>query len=635
MSNREKSDDIAGAEFAGVESVGVESAGSEWGGVGGRPTLRPSLDLQFALDKTLTARKGPTPVFVRGSGATFVDSDKLVKYAPENLMLQSENLSTSWSGVGRTISSDFAIAPNGTMTADKLVESATSGLHGTFQVPTTIAGMSYTGSFYVKAAGRNFAVIYTGASPANGRYISIPPDGTGTVLGLYNATPSSVTMQYVGDGWYRVSIAILSTGAGTSLEVYAAISGTNNSYTGDGTSGILVWGAQLERSSTARTYNPTTTAAFYGPRFDHDSVTGVCKGLLMEEQRTNAAWYSGAIVQNTGWTGGATSTVGGTGPDGSPSYQISEVVTSNIQSIANTGGAAALQGTSVVSGTTYTGSIFVKKVAGSIDWVQVTFGGSGFGATQYANFDIGSGTVGNFTGLASGTSPRIENYGNGWYRVSISVTASATVPSNNIILAFTQNTNVSVRLPPYAGNTSNSFLAAMCQFETGAFPTSYIPTVAASAIRSADTCSITGSAFSGFYNAAGGTVTTSQIVNTTSGTTSPEACRITGTGGQLQFGTTNATTEALRFYSINGANLKKLATGTRTSGVPFKTAVAFGNNDLAACLDGGTVLTDTTSHTIIIGTSMIIGQTPANIQIAYIRYYKKRLPNAKLQALTV
>ena len=491
-----------------------------------------SLDLPFAVTKSLTARIGPTPTFTRGSAGTYVGSDGLI--------------------------------------------------HG---IDTSTSSAAF---------------------------------GTGSKTFTLAATADQDQLWRAGD------VVEISNAAG------ALMVGTVTSYTAS--TQVLV--CNITSSGTTGTF-ASWRIRYRGPRFDHDPVTGVCKGLLMEEQRTNAAWYSGAIVQNTGWTGGATSTVAGTGPDGSPSYQISEVVTSNIQSIANTGGAAALQGTSVVSGTNYTGSIFVKKVAGSIDWVQVTFGGSGFGATQYANFDIGSGTVGNFTGLASGTSPRIENYGNGWYRLSISVTASATVPSNNIILAFTQNTNVSVRLPPYAGNTSNSFLAAMCQFETGAFPTSYIPTVAASAIRSADTCSITGSAFSGFYNATGGTVTTSQIVNTTSGTTSPEACRITGTGGQLQFGTTNATTEALRFYSINGANLKKLATGTRTSGVPFKTAVAFGNNDLAACLDGGTVLTDTTSHTIIIGTSMIIGQTPASIQIAYIRYYKKRLPNAKLQAITV
>jgi len=244
-----------------------------------------ALDLQFAADKTITARKGPTPVFTRASSGRFVGSNGLIQSAGTNVArfdhdpvslackgllieesrtnvcLQSENLATSWSGIGRTISSDFATAPDGLTTADKLVENTSGGLHGIFQSPTTVSGSTYIGSMYVKAAGRNFATIYTGATPANGRFISIPADGTGTVLGLYNANPSTVTLQYVGNGWYRVTILIVSSGSGTSLEIYSAISGTNSSYTGDGSSGILVWGAQVELGSFPTSYIPTTTAS--------------------------------------------------------------------------------------------------------------------------------------------------------------------------------------------------------------------------------------------------------------------------------------------------------------------------------------------------------------------------------------
>lgn len=53
--------------------------------------------------------------------------------------------------------------------------------------------------------------------------------------------------------------------------------------------------AQLERSSTARQYIPTTTSVVYGPRFDHDPVTLECKGLLIEEQRENILLNSDAL----------------------------------------------------------------------------------------------------------------------------------------------------------------------------------------------------------------------------------------------------------------------------------------------------------------------------------------------------
>lgn len=43
-----------------------------------------ALDLQFAVDRTLTARKGPTPTFTRASSATFIGSNGLIQSAAIN-----------------------------------------------------------------------------------------------------------------------------------------------------------------------------------------------------------------------------------------------------------------------------------------------------------------------------------------------------------------------------------------------------------------------------------------------------------------------------------------------------------------------------------------------------------------------
>ena len=379
------------------------------------------------------------------------------------------------------------------------------------------------------------------------------------------------------------------------------------------------------------------SAAINAARFDHDPVTLACKGLLIEESRTNNSLYSGAIVNNTGWSGGLTSSVSGTGPDGNSSYQLSETGIIALQSIANTGGTSGLQATSVVTGTTYTGSIFVKKVAGSVDWIQITFGGSGFGTVPYANFNIGNGTVGNSAGLASGTSPRIENYGNGWYRLSISVTASATIATNNVILAFIQNTNGTARIPSYLGSTSNSVLASLCQFETGSFPTSYIPTTTASLARSADTCSITGGAFSGFYNATEGTSFIRVIKNTNTG--NPRPLTITnGTSGNRVETTRGSSVDQIDYYA-GGSFLHTLSLGSVAVGDSYKIAHAMAANNFAASRDGLTPATNN-SGIMLAADRMIIGANFAgssglmNGTIFAIRYYKKRLPNAKLQALT-
>ncbi len=390
------------------------------------------------------------------------------------------------------------------------------------------------------------------------------------------------------------------------------------------------------------------SAATNLPRFDHTSA-GVCRGLLIEESRTNLATYSGALVVNTGWASGeTTSTTSGTGPDGNTSYQVSETSATSIHTIANTGGVFGVGATSITSGTVYTGSIFIKKETGSVDWVQLTFGSVGFGTAQYANFNIGNGTVGNSAGLASGTSPRIENYGNGWYRCSISVAATATtLLSLNIVLAFINNTNGTTRVPSYAGSTSNQVLASLCQFEAGSFPTSYIPTTTGSVVRSADVCSITGANFTSFYNQSEGSVLSNcifqgpsvspqnQFVYDFNDTTVANRFRLlreNSGGGSSFLNTSNNISDV----TINGSGANGFTTGVAT-----KVAVGVKLNDFILYKDNALVGSDTSANMPIALTALNIGGPRSGVSgnhlngtIAAIRYYKKRLPNAKLVALT-
>ena len=381
-------------------------------------------------------------------------------------------------------------------------------------------------------------------------------------------------------------------------------------------------------------------------RFDHDPVTLASKGLLIEESRTNQSLYSGAIVQSFGWAGNATSSVSGTGPDGNSSYQISESTINNLQSIANTGGSSTVQVTPVVNGTTYTGSIFVKKVAGSIDWMQLTFGGAGFGTTLYANFNIGTGTVGNSAGLASGTVPRIEAYGDGWYRISIVATATATIATNNIIVGFIQNTNGTTRLPSYSGSTSNRFLASLGQFEAGSFATSYIPTTTASVVRSADVCSISGAGFTGMWNAIEGSLFTSAIFN------APVAYGVSQFITDINDGTS---TNRLRFFrtTVNGrpefANTSSNSLNVQITGStalqPFvaqKYSAGFKSDDYAFYVNNSQIGIDNLGAMMVSPTTMVIGDSSAGVSRAFvngtissIRYYRKRLDNSKLASLTV
>jgi hypothetical protein len=385
------------------------------------------------------------------------------------------------------------------------------------------------------------------------------------------------------------------------------------------------------------------SAAVNAPRFDHDPVTLACKGLLIEESRTNVALYSGALVNGTGWSSGLTSVVDGLGPDGNVAYELSETLVSGGQTLGNFGTTGTTAGTSVVSGTTYTGSVFLKKVSGSVNWVQITFGSVGFGIAQYANINLLTGTIGN----SSGGTARIEAHANGWYRVSWTAAATTTTTASiNIIVVGNQNTNGTTRVPVYIGSTSNKFLAAMAQFETGAFATSYIPTTTTSVIRSADVCSITGSAFTGFYNPVEGSLSASVIFNAPAANAISQAIidindttqanrlrltRINTTGVPALNNTSNSTTNV----SIVGAvALQSLTTQKYSSG--------FKLDDYVFCVNNTQIGTDNLGAMPISVTTFTIGDASAafsprlylNGTISAIRYFRKRLPNEKLQALT-
>ena len=383
-------------------------------------------------------------------------------------------------------------------------------------------------------------------------------------------------------------------------------------------------------------------------RFDHDPVTLVSRGLLIEESRTNIALQSGAIVIGTGWGGTeTTSIIDGVGPDGNNAYQISETTASNFHTCSNLGGTGSTPSTSITSGTTYAGSIFLKKVAGSIDWIQLSFGSLAFGTGQYANFNISNGTVGNFAGLASGTSPRIESYGNGWYRCSIAVTATTTITTVNLITAFTNNNNATTRLPSYAGSTSNQVLATMCQFEAGSFATSYIPTTTASVVRSADVCSISGAGFTGMWNALEGSLFTSAIFNAPvvygvsqaivdiNDTTNFNRLRLTRANGSGFAAFNNTSNLTLNASIIASTATQPFVIQKWSAGFKLDDFVFYTNNSQIGSDNSGAMIVSPTTFTIGDASAGFSPRLYLNGTISSIRYYRKRLDNSKLASLTV
>jgi len=220
-------------------------------------------------------------------------------------------------------------------------------------------------------------------------------------------------------------------------------------------------------------------------------------------------------------------------------------------------------------------------------------------------------------------------YGTG--TVVLSGVAIATVTGTGVY-----PTRTTLTFTPTAGSLILTVTGSVtqAQLETGAFVTSYIPTTSGSAIRSADVCSITGSAFSGFYNNSAGTIVGDLVVSDPT-QISPQLFRAYLNGdNRIQLGVTNTVGAAIRpFITSGGTTTYSSTQGTTISGSPRKVALSYAVNDAISCLNGtlGTRDGDVTPPTNVIVADIGFG---LNGTISRIQYFKKRLSDFKLQSLT-
>ena len=337
----------------------------------------------------------------------------MLEYAPHNLLLQSQTFdNASWLKSNSSITANAIAAPDGTVTADKLVEAATTSVHSATQAVTFAANFIYTASVYAKAGERSFLIIQP-TSDSRFAYYNLSNGTVGTV----NGSPLSTQIQSVGNNWYRCTITVTSPGAtAANCILYSAATDGNATYTGDGTSGIYLWGAQLSVGPYALDYTPTTSAAVYGPRFDFDPVTLAPKGLLVEEQRQNLVTYS-EDFSNAAWTkNNCTVTANSVAsPDGTVN---ADTVTST-----STTTAVELYGSATISsGASYTLSCFVK--AGTYSKAALRCYNGGTSNTPLALFNLTTKSVIATYGNVTATS--VQDYGNGWLRCIMTFTSTGT-----------------------------------------------------------------------------------------------------------------------------------------------------------------------------------------------------------------
>jgi hypothetical protein len=194
--------------------------------------------------------------------STLASKGLLIEEQRTNLLTYSEQIDNAiWGKSNTTISANAGTAPTGAVTMDKIVEDSATSTHYIQSANLTISASSaVTHSFFVKAAGRNFCRLRLGDSVG---FIkdAIFNLSTGTIS-AENGT-GTATILGVGNGIYRITVSGTVNVAATfaTMFLYLRSDATTESYTGDGSSGILAWGGQCEVGAFATSYIPTTTAA--------------------------------------------------------------------------------------------------------------------------------------------------------------------------------------------------------------------------------------------------------------------------------------------------------------------------------------------------------------------------------------
>lgn len=604
--------------------------------------VHDGISLDFANQRYYTKAPGAAArvapftdifTFTRNSPATFLGQSGFLEYANENLNLQSQTLeNAAWSLGNATVSVDNTVAPDGTTTAEKVVEAATLTSHVIGQIRTLTANATYTASIYVKAAGRTRAQIFFGKSGS--------PFTRGCVdvnlsTGAQNAScdvnsptfTANRTVSDAGNGWWRISITVRPDT--TSTDWYLEVrmhDGTSTTYTGDGTSGLFVWGGQIQRGLKVGPYLPTVAVPKYDqPRLEY-AFDGTALGLLHEAARTNIVLRS-QDLDNGSWTkSNATISVDfGTAPDGTVSSD----------KIVEDGAAAihgVIAGVTVNAGGTYTLSAFVRPAGRNFVFLY------GINVDQYgAIFDLVNLTSANIvSGVGSVTAKGIQRYPNGVYRVWVSgiMNGSATT------LNFVGGPGISLSVPggyTYTGDSASGVEMWGIQIEAGAHPTSYLATASTSTARVADLAIATG--ISPWFSIPGGTLCASYDTEYAVTGGNQFMARFSDNSSNNHFALMLSGTGTAQLSTASGGTFDGLATavgGVVSAETRINHCSAWAANDIVSVRDGNAVGTDTSATMPTAITQMELGSDHIgtnrsdSLHILKVDHYPTRKANGAL-----
>jgi len=439
----------------------------------GSPVLFDDL---FTYSRSSSASFINRRIGCNGGYEYFLDADYVGDV--ENLVTYSEQFDNSdWTKLNATITADTVNNPvDGMRTADKFSAGSTATIEPRFQQSqTTVVSSQYTHTLRVKKSEATFIQIwYSSAHVANNPRVNF--DIANGVIGSINSDIDEASIKNVGDGFYEISSTV--TAADTTLQArFSLIKSSSdaravtNSWTaGDG---VHVFGAQMTESAKPLPYVKTISTAVTETfaetlRTEYDPETGAELGALIEGSNTNLQVRSEEF-DNASWSKTSVTITPNEIKAPDDTRSADKIVPDNA---AN--GFVSDQ-ISFTSGEQYTASIYAKS--GEFDELVMLANSAWAGTVQFTTFNLST-----VTNTDDATNPpddsNIEHIGNGWYRCSITVTATSTTTSS-----FQH-----VRI--LDGDGSSGLYIWGAQVEESAFATSYIRTESSSVTRAADDLSI-------------------------------------------------------------------------------------------------------------------------------------------------
>ena len=377
-----------------------------------------------------------------------------------------------------------------------------------------------------------------------------------------------------------------------------------------------------------------TTVAANVPRLQYPMIDGEvvgCPSLILEPQSTNIVTYSQSLTESIYGTSNAVILDNNViSPDGAL----------NASSITDSNGGGTnvtqiyLPNLSVDTSSQYTYSIFAKKKG--LNYISLRLEQFTTPTNSDCFFDLENGSV---VSVATGyDSAKIENYGNGWYRCSVTFTTDVADTSGNLVVRLSED-GINTASVPQDGTSSVYLWGWSCEKQS--YPTSYIKSNSGSTTtRSAETCNGAGDSAT-FNDSEGVLMVEGSFLSKKSSPNRRIAISDGTAANRILIQNVGSISNRLQFYTIvNNVTSTDVAIDVSDITSFNKIAFKYKENDFSVWINGFEVLTDTSGITFPNGTLTELafdggdGGSDFYGNTKQLQYYNSALTDSELEKIS-